>query len=227
MATTLTARPREERGKNAARKMRRAGMVPAVMYGHGDEPRALSVDLHELQRLLATTRVETTILDIQVEGAATVPALVREVQYHPARPEILHLDLLMVHAGEKLHLVVPVRLQGTPTGVSEDAGILQEVLRELSVECLPRDIPEAIDIDISELAAGSSIYVREVSVPRVTILNDPDLVICTVGHPTVAELPETAETADGVGGEVEPELIRSHREDAKDVPFERGSAQPE
>lgn len=227
MAATLTARPREERGKSAARKLRIEGQVPAVVYGHGDETRTLSVSAHDLERLLAHISVENTIIDLAIEGAATVPALIREVQYHSSRPGVLHIDFYQVHAGERIHLEIPIRLHGVPVGVRESAGVLQEVLRELSVECLPRDIPEGADVDVSGLEVGETIHVSDIQLPNVKILNDPDLVICTVGSATVQALEVGAETEDGVGGDIEPELIRRREGDAADVPFEHGSRQPE
>lgn len=227
MAVTLNARPRSTTGKNAARKLRSAGLVPAVVYGHGDETRPLEVSVLEVERLLSNINVENTVIELQVEGSKPVQALIREVQYHPSRPRLLHLDLFQLHAGEKIHLQVPIRLHGTPIGVRDSGGILQEVVRELEVECLPRDIPEGADVDVSGLGLGDTVHVSDISLPNVKVLNDPDLVICTISSPTVAALPETPETSVGVGGDVEPELIRDHRGDAENVPFQQGSAQPE
>ena len=213
MAVKLNARPRSNFGKNANRQLRASGFIPAVIYGHGDETRTLEIAVNELERLLSSISVENTLIDLEVEGAKTTAALIREVQYHAVRPIILHVDFLQVHAGEKIHLQVPIRLLGTPRGVRDGNGVLQEVLRDLSVECLPRDIPEAIEVDIEELDLGESIHVSDVSAPNVTILNDADLVICAVSMPTTEALPEEAEAAEGVG-DVEPELIRGRREDA-------------
>lgn len=227
MAATLTARPREERGKSAARKLRAAGEVPAVVYGHGEENRALRVSAHELERLLAHISAENTLIDLQVEGAAKVPTLIREVQYHATKPGVLHVDFYVVHAGETLHVDVPVRYVGAPVGVRENGGILQEVLRDLAVECLPRDIPEGIEVDVAALDIGDSLHVSDLDVPNVKILNDPELVLCTVSAPRIGALDETSETEDGVGGDIEPELIRDREGDAEDVPFEHGSRQPE
>lgn len=226
---TLTARPREATGKGVARKLRQAGEIPAVAYGHGQENRALTVNAHELEKLLNTINPETTIIDLQVEGGGKpVQALIREVQHHPSRPVILHVDFFQIRAGEKLHVEVPVRLNGTPKGVTDSGGVLQEVLRELTVECLPKDIPSSVEIDVSDLDVGSTVHVSDVSLPNVAILNDPELVICTVVVPSAVALPETAETEDGVGGDVEPELVRDRGEDAEDVPAsEGGAAQPE
>jgi large subunit ribosomal protein L25 len=214
-SASLNARPREERGKNAARKLRSAGDVPAVVYGHGDETRPITVSKHDIERLLSSINVGNTIIDLAIEGGKPVQALIREVQHHPSKPQILHLDLMQIHAGEKIHLNLPVRLHGTPVGVRDENGILQEVLREISVECLPKDIPDAIDVDISGLGIGDSVHVSDISAPNVKILNDPDIVICTVTTPTVVELPEAAVSEEGVGGEVEPEIIRSRRDEAE------------
>jgi large subunit ribosomal protein L25 len=204
---TLNARLREGKGKGVARKLRAAGQIPAVAYGHGLQGRSLSLDAHELELLLGTINPENTIIDLRIEGSKPAQALIREVQKHPSRPQILHVDFFQVKAGEKLHVDIPIRLHGTPVGVRDEGGILQEVLRELSVECLPEDIPAAIDIEIGELGLGDTVHVSDVTVEKVTILNDPDLVICSVSTPTVEALPEAAEAEAGVG-EVEPELVR-------------------
>jgi large subunit ribosomal protein L25 len=222
MAARLNAQVRTETGKGAARTIRREGRVPGVVYGHGEENRVLTIDALELEKLVSTINVENTLIDLKIEGVRkATSALIREVQYHPVRPQILHVDLYQVHAGEKIHLEVPIRLHGAPVGVREDGGVLQEILRELHIECLPADIPEGVDLDISELRIGDVIHVSDVELPGVKILNDPDLVICTVAPPTVVDLPETAETEEGVG-EVEPELIRDQDADAEGTPSEQG-----
>jgi large subunit ribosomal protein L25 len=227
MSKTLKARRRTDGGKGVARKLRQGGEIPAVAYGHGKESQSLSVNTHELELLLATINPENTIIDLEIEGGDTTPALIRQVQHHPSRPIILHVDFFQVRAGEKIHVPVPVVLVGNPVGVRDQNGILQEVLRELTVECLPRNIPAEIEINIEDLEIGSSVHVSQVSVPNATILNDGDLVICTVSTPTVEALPEDATTEDGVGGEVDTELVSERGEDARDVASEQGSAQPE
>jgi large subunit ribosomal protein L25 len=212
MAASLTAQPREERGKNAMRKLRSQGLVPAVLYGHGDDTRILAVSAHDLEKLLSSISVENTIIDLAIEGTAPTQTLIREVQHHPARKAILHVDFLQIHAGEKIHLEVPIRLHGSPIGVRDNGGILQEVLRELHVECLPKDIPEAIDLDIEKLDVGDVIHVSDVSAPGVKILNDPDIVLVTVVAPTVAALAEGEEDEGMPTGEGEPEVIRRREE---------------
>jgi large subunit ribosomal protein L25 len=208
MAASLTALPREDRGKNAMRKLRSQGFVPAVLYGHGDETRSLSLRAQELEKLLSSISVENTIIDLDIEGSKPTQTLIREVQHHPARKAVLHVDFLQIHANEKIHLEVPIRLHGSPIGVRDQGGILQEVLRDLHVECLPKDIPEAIDLDIENLGIGDVIHVSDVSAPNVRILNDPDIVLVTVVAPTVAPLEEGEEDTGMVTGEGEPEVIR-------------------
>jgi large subunit ribosomal protein L25 len=214
MAATLSATPRSERGKGAARTLRRSGRIPAVMYGRGDETHALTVDAHELERLISSVSIENTLIDVQIEGGDTTRALIREVQYHPYKPQVLHVDFYQVHAGEPMKLDVPVRLVGTPAGVRDQGGVLQQVLHELHIECLPRHIPETVEIDVSGLSIGDAIYVHTVSIPNVTIHNDAELSICSVAGPTVAALPEEPTTE----ADVEPALVRRVGEDADDVP---------
>lgn len=217
MTATLNADMRTEHGKGAARRLRRAGRVPAVLYGHGDETRTLSVDAVELEKLLASINVENTLIEVAVGGGASTRALIREVQLHPYRPEALHLDLLQVHAGEKLRLQIPIRLTGSPEGV-RNGGTLDQSVYELDVECLPGDIPDTAEVDVTGLAIGDSIRVRDVSLPGVTVLNDDNLTVASVVPPAVQALPETPESEDGPVAAVEPELIRDRAEDAEGVP---------
>jgi large subunit ribosomal protein L25 len=213
MEASLNARPRAEHGKGAARKLRAAGRVPVVVYGHGDETHSLSVDALELEKLLARISVENTLLQVAVEGGETTRALIREVQMHPFKPEVLHMDLLQVHAGEAIRLQIPVRLVGTPDGVRNGGGVMDQVLYDLEVECLPRDIPDAIEVDVSALGVGESARVHDVSVDNVKILNDADLPIVSVLAPTVpaAEVEPAAETG------TEPALVRDRSAEASDV----------
>jgi large subunit ribosomal protein L25 len=204
MAATINAAPRTESGKSAARELRRQGRVPAIMYGHGDETQSLSVDALELEKLLHSISVENTLIDVRIEGGESTRALIREVQYHAYKPLALHLDFYQVHAGESLKLDVPVHVHGTPIGVREQGGVLQQTLHELHIECLPRHIPEAIELDVSNLGIGDVIAVRDVTIENVTIHNDSDLAICSVVGPTVAALPEDAVDDEGVA---EPEVI--------------------
>jgi large subunit ribosomal protein L25 len=203
---TLNAQLRDGHGKNAARALRRSGRVPAVLYGGGAEARSLSVETLELERLLASISGENTLIDLTIEGEATpARALIREVQRHPYKPIVLHLDFYAVRAGEKIRLQVPVRLIGTAVGVSVDGGVLDQVIYDLDIECLPADIPEAADLDVSQLAVGESLRVSDIALPNVTILNDAELSVVSVVPPTVAKTveEEEAEAAEAA----EPEVV--------------------
>lgn len=199
---TLKASRRGTGGKGAARKLRGGGQVPAVLYGHGDRTESLAVDAHELDLLLHHVNPENTLIGLDIDGSRS-DVLIREIQRHPYRPEVLHVDFLLVHGDEALKLDVPVRLLGTPVGVLEDGGVLDQVIYELHVECLPRHIPEAAEVDISGLRVGESVRVSDISLPNVTILTDADLPVASVMHPRVEEeAPAEEEPA-------EPEVLRA------------------
>lgn len=206
---TLNARIRESGGKGLARKLRRSGEIPAIAYGHGRDAQSLSVNAHELQVLLSKINPENTLIELNVENAKPSMALIREIQQHPSRPFIQHIDFFMVKAGEKLHVAVPVRILGSPIGVRENGGILQESMHELTVECLPKDIPTAVEVDVENLDLGQSIHVSAVSVANGTILNDPELVICSVILPSV----QAVEEVDDEEESEEPEVIAEPAEE--------------
>lgn len=218
--TTLSAQPRAEYGKSAARKLRATGRVPAVVYGHGEPTRELSVDAHELERLFAKVHYENTVLTLQIDGeAAPVKALVREVQRHAYRDIVLHVDFHQIHADEKVHVSVPVRLVGAAPGVKA-GGLLQHTLTDIEVQCLPDDIPDHFDVDVSGLDIGDSIHVSDIAVPEgVTFLEDAERSVCSVIPPTVVAATEddleAAEAADAA--EAEPEVIGREREDEEEA----------
>jgi large subunit ribosomal protein L25 len=213
MATqaTLKAQPRQEKGKSATRKMRAAGRIPAVVYGHGDETRMLSVDAHELDLLFQRVHYENTIIEISIEGERKpVKTLVREVQSHPYRPHVLHVDFQQVHAGERIHVNIPIRLHGTAAG-TRVGGVLMHTVTDLPVRCLPDQIPEAIDVDISHLGINDSIHLRDIKLPEgVEPEIDADRTICSITPPAVAPTEAPAE-AEPEGGE--PEVIGRGREE--------------
>lgn len=203
--TKLAAGSRTATGKGAARAARRAGQVPAVIYGHGREPESLLLESAALARALQGATA-ATMLEVAVDDRAPVRALIREVQRDPARAAaILHVDLYEVHADEKITVSVPVHLKGVPDGVRNSGGVLDHVRRELEIEVLPGDLPDAIDVDVSALTIGHSIFVRDIQVPSAEILDDPDQPIATVVAPRTEEA--AAVVAD-VPATDEPELIR-------------------
>jgi large subunit ribosomal protein L25 len=209
----LQASTRSRTGKGAARSLRRAGQIPGVIYGHGREPEALAVDSAAVAKMLATATA-ATILDVAVDGRAPVKALLREVQRNPVRPvEVMHIDLYEIHADEKITVAVPVRLLGVPDGVRNFGGVLDQTLRVLDIECFPGDIPEHIDVDVTHLAIGHSLFVRDIAVEKARILNDPDLPVASVVAPRVEEAPAVPEEA---AAPAEPELIRKPKAEAEE-----------
>ncbi len=212
---TLTATLRDGRGKGAARKLRGTGRVPAVVYGRHENTRAVSVDAHELEVLFSRISVENTIIELSVEGEKeAVSTLVREVQAHPVRNEVLHVDFYQVHAGEELEVDVPIRLEGVPIGVREEGGVLDHVIHELTVRCLPSDIPNLLTLDVSALEIGDSLHVSDLALPQgVTSMIDGERTVCGVAAPRVEEEPEPEEgeeveaMLEGEEGAPEPEVI--------------------
>jgi large subunit ribosomal protein L25 len=203
---SLEAKTRKEAGKGVARRLRGEGKIPAVIYGHGREPEALVVDTVAFSKALSSAS-GATIIDVTVDGKAPVKALIREIQRNPVRPaDVIHLDLYEVKADEKITVKVPVHLVGTPDGVRNSGGVLDHSIREMEIEVFPADIPPSIDIDVSPLTIGHSIYVRDVSVPKVKILNDPNIPVCSVVAPRAEEV--VAPVAGEVPATAEPELIR-------------------
>lgn len=200
-------------GKGAARSLRREGKIPGVIYGHGREAEAVAIETAALSKTLLGISAATTILDVAVDGRAPVKALIREIQRDSLRPaEIIHLDLYEVRSDEEITLEIPVRLIGIPDGVRNFGGVLDHVLRELEIEVLPSNIPDHVDLDVTALTIGHSLFVRDVTVPNARVLNDPDTPICTVVAPRTEEAPAVVEEAVTA----EPELIRKPKAEDED-----------
>jgi large subunit ribosomal protein L25 len=214
-SNTLNATPRAGRGKGDARKLRGTGRVPGVVYGRNEATRAISVDAHELELLFSRISVENTIIELSVEGEGeVVSALVREVQAHPYRPEVLHVDFYQVHAGEELEVDVPIRLEGTPRGVREEGGVLDHVIHDITVRCLPSKIPNVLTLDVSGLDIGDALHISDLILPEgVVSMVDGDQTVCGVAAPRLEEEPEVEEEeeieglAEGEEGAPEPEVI--------------------
>src|SRR6266571_5144566 len=195
---SLSASPRQATGKGAARQARFRGRVPAVIYGHGRETQPLELEAKALEKALQGVEPASTIIDLAVDGK-TVKTLIREIQRHPIRPDIIHVDFYEIHATEKVTLKVPVHLVGNPDGVRNAGGVLDQVTREVEIEVLPENIPDRVELDVNALKIGDSLHVRDLSIPNAKILTDAELTIATVVPPRAAEV-------------AEPELIRKVRE---------------
>lgn len=213
---SLQAEPRSASGKGVARTLRRTGRIPAVIYGHHRAPTALSVDSAAFLKLLSGITAGSTILDVTVGTGAPVKALIREIQRNPLKAtDILHVDLYEVSANEKITLEVPVHVTGTADGVRNFGGVLDQVLHKLQIKVFPADIPTSIDVDVTPLGIGKSIFVRDIKIEKVEILNEPSLPICSVVAPRAEEVATPVATAETP---TEPELIRKPKaEDEAEV----------
>jgi large subunit ribosomal protein L25 len=216
----LQVATRSNTGKGAARSLRREGKVPGVIYGHNRQAEALAIDSGALNKMLIGISAGTTVLDVVVDGRPAVKALIREIQRDSVRPaEILHLDLYEVRADETVTLAVPIHLVGVPDGVRNFGGVLDHVLRELEIEVLPADIPEHVELDVTALTIGHSLFVRDVRIEKAEILNDPDTPVCTVVAPRAEEAPAPVEETAAIA---EPELIRKPKAEGEG----EGEAEP-
>ena len=223
----LSASRRETLGKGGARKARSAGQIPGVLYGHGEDPIAVAVSAREFDVALRQHKGGNPIVNLAVGNSGEFTALIRDVQYDPLSRAILHLDFQHISLTEQIEVKVAVKLTGLAIGVKDGGGILETILRELDVRCLPTQIPSSIEIDVSGLAVGDSIHVRDVNVPNVTVLNDPDETIATVVPPTVMEekAPEEA-AAEAATGTAEPEVIAKGKKDEEGAEGEKKEGAP-
>jgi large subunit ribosomal protein L25 len=208
----LKAERREPRGKGGARSTRRAGRVPGVIYGHGREPEPLSIAAQDLEKLIQSGIGSSTVIELAL-GDTTVPTLIREVQRHPVRHDVTHIDFYEIHAGETVDVDVPVRLVGVPDGVRNAGGVLEQFLREVRIEVLPKDIPDHVDVDVTALVIGASLHVSDLTIPNAKVLTEAGVTVCTVVPPRVEEVVVPAAEAEIA----EPELIRKPREEEEEA----------
>ena len=205
---TLSAEMRSDSGKGVARKLRAAGRVPGIVYGHGREPQSLSVVARDLDKLLGSIAVSSTVVELGL-GGATTKTLIREVQRHPFKKMIMHVDFQELVAGEKVIVDLPLVFVGVPEGVRLSGALLEQILHKVEVRVDPANIPNHIDVDVSHLAMGHSLHIRDLVLPAgVEVLSEEDATICAVIAPRAA-----VEAAAAEPSVAEPELIRKAKED--------------
>ena len=206
---SLAASLRDKTGKGAARQARFQKKIPAVIYGHGRDTQPLAVDALALEQALTGIEPASTIIELAIDGKK-VKTLIREIQRHPVRPDIIHVDFYEIHAAEKVRLKVPVHLVGAPDGVRNAGGVLDQVTREVEIEVLPENIPDRVELDVTALKIGDSLHVTDLSIANAAILTQGDLTIATVVPPRAEEVAPVVEAPVEA---VEPELIRKPREE--------------
>jgi large subunit ribosomal protein L25 len=202
----LKAEPRTAVGRSAARKLKARGVVPAVVYGGKEKPQPLQVSARDINAVLSHASGENILVELEIEGHKTNrTALVQEIQHAPVGGAILHIDFHAVSMDEKIHADVPLEATGVPTGVKNFGGLLEQALRFLSIECLPRDLPDRVTVDVTNLNIGDSIHVRDIKLPSGVIAKvQPELTAFSVLAPVVEEEPVAAAVE---GAEAGPEVI--------------------
>jgi large subunit ribosomal protein L25 len=214
---SLEAQPRTPGNKNEARRVRRGGKIPAVIYGAGKDAVAVSVDPRQVSRILGSETGHNTIFDLALSGEQT-KAMIVDWQYEPVKGKLLHIDLKRIAMDQKLAVKVPIFLKGEASGVKQQGGILEQMLREVEVECLPGDIPSHIDADVSELVFGKVLRVSDLphsaKVKFLTDANQPVAHVTSVKEEVVAT-PEAA-AADAAAGPAEPEVIKKGKQETEE-----------
>ena len=213
---SLSANSRDGTGKGAARTLRSQGQVPAVIYGHGRDPQPLALNARDLDKMLSHIQAESTVIEVTV-GGQTAKTLIREIQRHPIKRQILHVDFQALVAGEKVTVNIPIVLVGIPEGVRLEGGVLDQTLRELEIEVDPSSIPDHVELDVTNMVIGDSKHVSDLSIPPgVEVLDDPETSVAVLAAPraVIEEVAAVAEPVEGEAGAVgEPEVIGRGKEE--------------
>lgn len=213
MPEVVIAKPREGKfNKNAARRVRAAGKIPAVIYGAGHEPVAVEVDPKQITRILYSESGHNTIFDVDLAGKETAKAMIVDWQIEPIKDHIIHIDLKRIALDKALTVSVPVRLVGTAIGVKTHGGILDQVLREVEIETLPANIPSHIDVDVTNLGLHEVLRVKDLPhSDKYTFLAEEDTAIAHV----ISIKEEVAPAADAVAAATEPEVAKKGKTEAE------------
>jgi large subunit ribosomal protein L25 len=218
MQATLEAVKRDSRGKNEARRLRAAGRIPAVLYGGTGESIALSVEPKVLSRILHSDTGENTIIDLQVQGGESTRVLVKDYLLNPIDHALLHADFYRVSLDKPITVTVSIVIKGEPKGVKLQGGVLDLPHREVEIESLPLEIPESLEVDVSELMIGQGVHLRDLAAgQKWKPISDPDTLLVHVVPPR-AEEPTAAEAAAATPGvaAAEPEVIKKGKTEKED-----------
>ena len=222
----LEAQARDAGTKNDARRVRREGKIPAVVYGAGKQAMPVSVDPRQVSRILHSETGHNTVFDLALDGERT-KAMIVDWQYEPIKGSLLHIDLKRIAMDQKLRVNIPIELVGEPAGVKQQGGILEQIAREVEVECLPGDIPNQIELSVSELVFGTVLRISDLPKnDKIKYLSDPEQPVAHIITIKEEEVP----TADAVAGEAaaapaEPEVIKKGKQETEEGAAE--AAKPE
>ena len=216
-STILEATPRTSGNKNDARRVRRGGKVPGILYGAGKSALSVSLDPRQVSRILHSKSGYNTIFDLTLDGGERTKAMIVDWQYEPIKGSLLHIDLKRIAMDQKLRVSIPIVLRGEAAGVKQQGGIMEQTLREVEIECLPSDIPASVEADVSELVFGKVLRVSELPrLEKVKYLTDPNQPVAhviTVKEEVVAT-PEAA--ADAAATPAEPEVIKKGKQETEE-----------
>jgi large subunit ribosomal protein L25 len=223
---TVAADPREDFGKNAARRMRRSGRIPAVVYGGGGPAIPVTLDPREITRILHSELGHNAIFTLEIRGKAPARVMIRDWQTEPVHGDLIHVDLVRIARDARLKLKVPIHITGEAKGVKVQGGIFEFALREVEVECLPDDIPEHLSVDVTELTIGRNLRVSDLPVgPRVEVVTDPARVVAHVLALRVEEEKPVVEVVEAAP--TEPEVIRRGKAEEEGPEAAAGGAKKE
>ena len=220
----LEAQPREAGTKNDARRVRRSGKIPAVVYGAGKQATVVSVDPRQVARILHSQTGHNTVFDLAFDGERT-KAMIVDWQYEPIKGSLLHIDLKRIAMDQKLRVNVPIELIGEPAGVKQQGGILEQIAREVEVECLPGDIPNQIDLNVAELVFGTVLRIADLPKnEKLKYISDPDQPVAHIITIKEEEAPAEAAVGEAAAAPAEPEVIKKGKQETAE---EGAEAAPE
>lgn len=205
---TVRATSREDLGKNAARRLRREGFVPLTVYGGDGESISVAAPLKDLAAVLRSHTGQNTVFTLDTEGVGASEVLFQDRQIDPLTNRLIHADLKRLVRGQKIEITVPLHLTGEAFGVREEDGVLEQIAREIEIRVSPRDIPDSIDVDVTDLKVHEVLHVSDITASEgIEILTPPDTVIATIGIITEEEIAEALTTPTAEEEQAEPEVI--------------------
>ncbi len=215
MDAKITLKSRDENGSANARRLRRDGWVPGVIYSDGGAARSVSLPKHEFQQMLRHHASEHVMIKIQIDSGAEESVLLKEVQHNVINGDVVHVDLQKVDMNKKLRVEVPIELVGEAEGVRNQGGVLDHLLHHVQIECFPADIPEEISVDVTALKLDETLTIKDIQsvVAKYTILMDADIGVASVSLPKVVE--EEPAAGDAAAVPATPEVIREKKPEEK------------